>query len=77
VRRNTLSFRLRAPLRKRLAVVRVSVDGRLVRRVTGDQLDRAVRLTGLPNRSFLLELRARTTGGERLWTGRIYRACRG
>jgi hypothetical protein len=48
-----------------------------VRRVTGDQLDRSVRLTGLPNRSFLLELRARTTGGERLWTGRIYRACRG
>jgi hypothetical protein len=76
VRRHTLSFRLRAPAGERLAFAGIRVDGRRVRKIIGNDLDRPVRLTGLPSGSFVVELRVLTRGGQRFRASRTYRACR-
>jgi hypothetical protein len=56
--------------------VGIRVDGRRVRKIIGNELDRPVRLTGLPSGSFVVELRVLTRGGQRFRASRTYRACR-
>jgi hypothetical protein len=66
---------LRAPAGQRLARVRVYVNRRLVRLLTGRSLRAPIDLRGLPRGRFEVKIVARTTRGRILSSARHYHTC--
>ena len=75
VSRRRFRIRLRAPRGERLGSVRVYVNGRRVRSLSGRRLGMPVDLRGLPRGTVRVKLVARLRSGRRVVAQRRYRTC--